>query len=99
MRQDGVRSAEDGVLRGRGCVTSTVSLPAECRMSSGVAISSLTLPQVLSSCVLLSLSRAWQLGRAVLRARKAHSNVVTAVVEQQQGLLLFTGKVSLSVAM
>ena len=76
-----------------------LSLSSECRMASGVAISSLTLPQVLSSCVLFSMSRAWQLGRAILRARKNHSNVVTTVVEQQQGVLLFAGKVSLPVSM
>ena len=67
-------------------------------MASGVAVSSLTLPQVFSSCVLFSLSRAWQLGRTILRARKTHSNVVTAVVEQQQGMLLFAGKVCQSMS-
>ena len=66
-------------------------------MASGVAISCLSLSQVFSSCVLFSLSRAWQLGRAILRARKTHSNVVNVVVEKQQGMLLFAGKVSLTV--
>ncbi len=49
--------------------------------------------EMMSKCVLLTMSQAWQLGRAVLRARATHTNVVQAVVEMQHGLILIVGKV------
>lgn len=49
--------------------------------------------EMMSKCVLLTMSQAWQLGRAVLRARATHTNVVQAVVEMQHGLILLVGKV------
>ena len=62
-------------------------------MSSAVALGILTLEEVLSHCVLYSMSQAWQLGRAVKRAKIMHYSVINAVAEQQKGTLLITGKV------
>ena len=41
------------------------------------------------------MSHAWQLGRVVLRAQHMHTNVLAAITEQQEGIILITGKVSL----
>lgn len=62
-------------------------------MTCGISIGALSLDEVLRTCVVYSLSQAWQLGRAIARARVMHTNVVDAVVKQQNGLLLITGKV------
>ena len=43
--------------------------------------------------VVFATSKAWRLGRAVHRAMKMHSSVLEAIVEQQQGVVLLTGKV------
>lgn len=48
---------------------------------------------VLAQMVLFTMSQAWQLGRAVQRAVNTHSSVISAIVEQQGGLVLITGKV------
>ena len=64
-----------------------------CSMSSGISLGTLSLDDVMQTCVVYSLSMAWQLGRAIARARATHSGVVEAVVKQQNGLLLITGKV------
>ena len=57
----------------------------------------MTLSDVLNNyCVLHSLSRAWQLGRAICRAKQSPCNVATEyIITQQQGLLLLTGEVSM----
>ena len=62
-------------------------------MSSGVALALMTCKEMLEKSVLFTLSQAWQLGRAVMRARVQHTNVVEAVTTQQKGLVLLTGKV------
>ena len=62
-------------------------------MASGVAIGALTLSEVLKTCVHFSVSNAWQLGRAVARARKAHLSVVESVCSHQEGKLIIVGKV------
>lgn len=64
-----------------------------CRMSTGISLGVLKLEDVLKNCVVFSMSQAWQLGRAVSRARIMHNNVIEAVVQQQNGLLLLSGKV------
>ena len=66
-------------------------------MSAGLAIGVLDYKEVLSKTVMFALSRAWQLGRAVMRARKSHSNVIQAIVTQQNGMGLIRGKVEMSV--
>ena len=58
-------------------------------MSAGV----LTLQEILNKTVLLSLSMAWQLGRAVKRAQINSSNILEAIVAQQNGTILIMGKV------
>ena len=56
----------------------------------------MTLSDVHNNCVLHSLSRAWQLGRAICRAKQSPCNVaIEYIVTQQQGLLLLTGEVSM----
>lgn len=62
-------------------------------MSCGICLS-ITLQQVLDWGILYSYSRAWRLGRCIKRAIQKHSNVVDAIVEQENGLLLITGKVN-----
>ena len=62
-------------------------------MSSGVALALMTFKEMLKKSVLFTMSLAWQLGRAVMRARVQHSNVVEAVTNQQKGMVLLTGKV------
>ena len=53
----------------------------------------LTLQDVLNKAVLLSMSMAWQLGRAVRRAQLTHSSVLQAIAAQQNGVVLIVGKV------
>jgi len=65
----------------------------ECSMSAGVTLGLLSLSEVMSKCVLFSMSQAWQLGRAVMRAQRTHINVLSAVAEQQNGIVLIAGKV------
>lgn len=62
-------------------------------MSAAVATGVMDYPTMLSKAVLFTMSQAWQLGRAVMRARLTHSPVLTAVAKQQNGLVLITGKV------
>ena len=62
-------------------------------MSCGISLAPINLKDILKTCVLYSFSQAWQLGRAIFRARNAHTSVVDAVVEYR-GKVLLTGKVS-----
>ena len=62
-------------------------------MSSGIATGVMDYPTMMSKAVLYTLSQAWQLGRAIMRARLKHSPLLTAIAEQQRGLVLITGKV------
>ena len=62
-------------------------------MSSAITLGVMSLSEVMSKCVLFSMSQAWQLGRAVMRAQHTHINVLSAVAEQQNGIVLITGKV------
>ena len=65
-----------------------------CRMSCGICSAPMSLEDVLSNCVLLSYSQAWQLGRVILRIRAVGGmTVVDAVAEQQKGTVLLIGKV------
>ena len=73
----------------------SLSLSLSLSMMCAICIPPMTLSEVLNTCVLHSLSRAWQLGRAVYRAKKSQCNVIEAIVTQQQGLILLTGKVSM----
>ena len=63
------------------------------RMSCGICLGVLTLQDVLNKAVLLSMSMAWQLGRAVKRAQVNHSDVLEAIATQQNGNILIVGKV------
>ncbi|XP_035686688.1 uncharacterized protein LOC118422924 [Branchiostoma floridae] len=60
--------------------------------SAGVAFAPLTAAQVRSSCIQYSLSRAWRLGHAVLHAYKNGISPIQAVLQQENGRLLATGK-------
>ena len=64
-------------------------------MSCAVCFLLMTLYEVLNTCILHYLSRVWQLGRAIYRAKQSQCNVIEAIITQQQGLLLLTGKVSM----
>lgn len=64
------------------------------RMTCGICLPPVTLDEMFKDCIIHSYSRAWQLGRCVMRARKSHSNVVQAIAKQQNGILLLTGKVN-----
>ena len=64
-------------------------------MICAVCLSLMMLSEVLDTSLLHSLSRAWQLGRAIYRAIQSQCNVIEAIITQQQGLLLLTGKVSM----
>ena len=64
---------------------------------AGITFGRMQHSEVLSKCVLLSVSRAWGLGRAVLRARHEQRTPYEAVIESQHGRLLMTGKVDCSV--
>ena len=62
-------------------------------LSAALAIGVMTYKEMLEKAVMFTMSQAWQLGRAVFRARKLKTNVISAVVRQQHGMLLLTGKV------
>ena len=62
-------------------------------MSSGISLGVLTLQDVLNKAIPLTMSMAWQLGRAVRRAQLSHSSVLEAVATQQNGIILINGKV------
>lgn len=62
-------------------------------MSAGIATGVMDYPTMMGKAIFFTLSQAWQLGRAVMRARFNHSPVLTAIAEQQKGLVLITGKV------
>ena len=64
------------------------------RMSSGVALAVMTYKEMLEKSVLFTMSQAWQLGRAVMRARVQHTNIVETITTQQKGMVLLTGKVN-----
>ena len=66
-------------------------------LSAAITLGHMQHSEVLSKCVLLSVSRAWGLGRAVLRARHEQRTPYEAVIESQHGRLLMTGKVDCSV--
>ena len=62
-------------------------------MSSGVALAPMTFNEMLEKSVLFTMSQAWQLGRAVMRARAQHTDVIQTVTSQQNGMVLLSGKV------
>eukprot|EP00058_Branchiostoma_floridae_P018947 XP_002604436.1 hypothetical protein BRAFLDRAFT_79264 [Branchiostoma floridae] len=61
---------------------------------AGVVFNLLTASEVRSTCILYSQSRAWRLGHTVLRAYKNGISPIQAVLQQENGRLLATGKVS-----
>ena len=63
------------------------------RCSSGIVLGCLGVDEVLSKCVLLSMSGAWTLGRAVVRANMSKRPPYSAITESRNGRLLTTGKV------
>ena len=62
---------------------------------AGTTFGVMTMSEMKEKCVFFSMRRAWQLGRAVLRAQRTRTNVLDAIKEQQNGIILITGKVSL----
>ncbi|EDV23654.1 uncharacterized protein TRIADDRAFT_26861 [Trichoplax adhaerens] len=60
---------------------------------SGLAFCPMKPSEVLSKCILGSISRSHRLGEAVLTARKNASSPVDAILEKEAGRLLITGKV------
>ena len=67
-------------------------------MSCAVGLAPMSLEEILDKCVLHSFSQAWQLGRAIMRTKVLGDTSVTdAVLKQQNGILLLTGKVILAV--
>ena len=63
------------------------------RMVCGISAGVFTLQDVLNKTVLLSMSMAWQLGRAMRRAKLNHSSVLEGIAAQQNGTILIVGKV------
>ena len=63
-------------------------------MSAALAMGVMDYSSVLSKMVLFTMSRAWQLGRAVQRANIMHSSITQSIVEEQEGMVLIIGKVS-----
>ena len=61
---------------------------------AGTALAVMTMSEMKEKCIFFSMCHAWQLGRAVLRAQHTHTNVLDAIKEQQNGIILITGKVS-----
>ena len=62
---------------------------------AGTTFGVMTMSEMNEKCIFFTMSQAWQLGRAVLRAQHTHTNVLDAITEQQKGIILITGKVSL----
>ena len=62
-------------------------------MQAAISMGPMNLQEVLKCCVLFSMSMAWQLGRAVQRARNMHTSAIEAIVNQQYGTLIIVGKV------
>ena len=71
----------------------TVQVVFHYRISAAVATGVMSYDEMMSKAVLLTMSQAWQLGRAVLRARANHTSVIQAIVDMQHGLTLMVGKV------
>lgn len=63
------------------------------RLSCGIVVGSLTLSDVKKVCMLLTISKAWCLGRAVHRARLAKIDPVIAVTTSMNSKLIISGKV------
>lgn len=62
---------------------------------AGTTFGVMTMSEMKEKCIFFSMCWAWQLGRAVLRAQHTHTNVLDAITEQQNGIILIKGKVSL----
>ena len=62
-------------------------------ISCAVALGNLTLSDVKKVCILLTISKAWCLGRAVHRAQLAKVDPVMAVTTSMNGKLIISGKV------
>ena len=62
-------------------------------ISCAVTLGNLTLSDVRKVCILLTISKAWCLGRAVHRARLAKVDPVMAVTTSMNGKLIISGKV------
>ena len=63
------------------------------RMICGISAGVFTLQDVLNKTVVLSMGMAWQLGRAMRRAKLNHSSVLEGIAAQQNGTILIVGKV------
>jgi hypothetical protein len=50
--------------------------------------------EVKECAILYSTSKAIRIGRTIQAARRAHTDPIAALVEAEQGLLLFTGKIA-----
>ena len=66
------------------------------RMEAGLAMGVMDFSSMMSKTVLYTMSRAWQVGRAVLRARRLHSSVLAAITDLQEGFVLIYGKVTIA---
>ena len=65
------------------------------RCSAAFAFAPLGKEQLLHHSILHSISRAWHLGRAVLKAQQAKTDPVESIVTHEAGKLLMKGKVSI----
>jgi DUF917 family protein len=64
---------------------------------AGLACAPLTAEDLRKNTVMFSMSRAWRLGNAVKLAQKEKRCPVDAVLESQNGKLLISGKVCVTV--
>jgi DUF917 family protein len=64
------------------------------KTSSCLILSPLTKAQILNKTVLYSISRAWCLGNEVLLARKSKYDPVQAVLNNEGGKRLISGKIT-----
>ena len=63
------------------------------RCAAALAIPGLTKDKLPDLVIHHSVSRAWRLGEAVLRARCDHADPISTILEHSNGNLIFMGKV------
>ena len=54
----------------------------------------LTFNEILSNCVIYSISKAWCLGRTVQRGRLAKTDLVNSILDSVRSKLIINGKVT-----
>ncbi|CAC5357367.1 unnamed protein product [Mytilus coruscus] len=60
----------------------------------GIILSTLTKSEVLNKTILLSYSRAWNLGNVIMTSRKEKTDPIEAIINHEDGKKLISGKIT-----